>query len=335
LIGLLVGVKATPYLLSSFEVKQTAALTNGIIVAITILFGYLSAPLTEAFRKFNSDFIAQISSRRPSEVISGIVGLVAGLIIFYLLLSSLHLSAPWLLSGETSSMSITYLGGFLILYLCVLTMVAADPLSSLIKSGPRQVGKAKIIDSNVLIDKRIHMVLNSGFLEGPILIPNSVIEEIHQLSDNSNPEKRTRGKRGLECLNDLLNDKKLSVRVLEEKLQNKSDTDSHLVFLAEVIKADLITNDLNLNHVAKMKGVNVLNLNELAISLKPHFVTGERFELKVTREGNEKGQGVGHLPDGTMVVVEGGTKHLGKKIDVIAKSVLQTEAGQIVFARPA
>ena len=331
----MIGVKAAPYLLNSFGLSQTIALKNAIIVSITILFGYLSAPLTSAFRKFNSDFIAQISSRRPSEVISGIVGLVIGLVIFYLLLSSLHLSAPWLLSGENSSMPVTYLGGFLILYLCVLTMVAADPLSSLIKSGPKQFGKAKILDSNVLIDRRIHMVLNSGFLEGPILIPNSVISEIHLLADNTNPEKRLRGKRGLECLNDLLNDKQLYVRVLEEKIKIKSDTDSHLVFLADAIKADLITNDLNLNHVAKMKGVRVLNLNELTLSLRPHFTAGEKFELKITREGNEKNQGVGHLPDGTMVVVEGGLKHMGKKIDVTAKSVLQTEAGQIVFARPA
>ncbi|MGI6251964.1 MAG: PIN/TRAM domain-containing protein [Aminivibrio sp.] len=197
------------------------------------------------------------------------------------------------------------------------------------------IGGRKILDTSVIIDGRILDVARTGFLEGLIIIPQFVLLELQAVADSTDPARRTRGRRGLDVLNDLQHLQGLSITIDGETLKNlgAESVDSGLVSLAEKLDAQILTTDYNLNKLAQIQGISVLNVNDLANALKPMLLPGETIVIDVIREGKEPHQGVGYLDDGTMFVVEDGEKYIGKRVEVVVTSMLQTSAGRMVFGR--
>ncbi len=191
----------------------------------------------------------------------------------------------------------------------------------------------KILDTSVIIDGRIADISETGFLEGILIIPRFVLNELQQIADSSDSLKRQRGRRGLDILNKMKKGIKTVVQIVDDDFPEIKEVDEKLIELAKKFDAKIITNDFNLNKVAQIHGVSVLNINELANALKPIVLPGEELTVQIIREGKDQNQGVGYLEDGTMVVVEDGLQYLGKKIDVVVTSVLQTTAGRMIFAK--
>ena len=200
------------------------------------------------------------------------------------------------------------------------------------KSLPRSEN-TKILDTSVIIDGRIADITETGFVEGALLIPQFVLSELQHIADSSDPIKRTRGKRGLEILHRIQKQVDVDVRIVDTDYSGIKEVDAKLIELAKEIHGKIITNDSNLNKVAQLQGIDVLNINELANSLKPVVLPGEEMNVKILKEGKESGQGVAYLDDGTMIVVDNGRRQMGKTVDVTVTSVLQTPAGRMIFAR--
>lgn len=201
-------------------------------------------------------------------------------------------------------------------------------------SGERRIGAPKLVDTSTVIDGRIFDICRSGFLEGALIVPQFVLEELRYIADSPDPLKRNRGRRGLDILHMLQKDLEYPVKVSDISCSEDGDVDSKLMEAAKKLNAAIITNDYNLNKVAVLQGIQVLNINELANAVKPIALPGEELSVKVVKDGRENGQGIAYLEDGTMIVVEGGKQHIGEELDVMVTSVLQTAAGKMVFARP-
>ncbi|MFA5646395.1 MAG: TRAM domain-containing protein [Candidatus Ratteibacteria bacterium] len=193
--------------------------------------------------------------------------------------------------------------------------------------------KMIIIDSSVAIDGRIHDLMVSGFVEGTLLIPSFVTQELQELADSAGEMKRQRGRRGLESLNKMRNDSTIDVKFYDMDFPEIEGVDAKLVKLASTVGAKILTNDFNLTKVAEVQDIKVLNLNTLANLLRPRLMAGEMINLKVVKEGKEYGQGIGYLEDGTMVVIEEGASHIGKTVEMIIDSTIQTASGRIIFAK--
>ena len=191
----------------------------------------------------------------------------------------------------------------------------------------------KVLDTSVIIDGRIADICKQGFIEGTLIIPRFVLKELQNIADSPEPLRRTRGRRGLDILNEIQKQVSIDVRVSEVDYPDVREVDSKLVRLAKQLDAKIITNDFNLNKVAQFQGVAVLNINDLANALKPIVLPDEDFIIKIIKEGKEPGQGVGYLDDGTMVVVENAAKLIGREVKVTVTSVLQTSAGQMIFTK--
>lgn len=191
----------------------------------------------------------------------------------------------------------------------------------------------KILDTNILIDGRIYDIVKTGFLEGTLLVPNFVLYELQYIADSADSIKRVRGRRGLDILNKLQNENIIPVEMYEGDFEDIPEVDSKLVQLAKKVNGVIVTNDYNLNKVIEFQNVQVLNINQLAKSLKPRVIPGEEMNVMVVKNGSERQQGVGYLDDGTMVVVEDGKFYINEKVDVVVTSALQTDAGRMIFAR--
>jgi len=191
----------------------------------------------------------------------------------------------------------------------------------------------KILDTSVIIDGRIADICETGFLEGTFVVPQFILQELQYIADSSDPLKRARGRRGLDILHKIQKMADLNVRIIEEDFPKIKDVDSKLVALAKILNAKIITNDFNLNKVAELQGVAVLNINELANAVKPVVLPGETMKVFILKEGKEVGQGVAYLDDGTMVVVENARRFIGKNVEVAVTSVLQTTAGRMIFTK--
>jgi uncharacterized protein YacL len=191
----------------------------------------------------------------------------------------------------------------------------------------------KILDTSVIIDGRIADLCETGFLEGIFVIPQFILQELQHIADSPDSLKRARGRRGLDILHRIQNMADIKVKIVEEDFPNIKQVDSKIVALAKKLDAKVVTNDLNLNKVAGLQGVAVLNINELTNALKPVVLPGETMRVFILKEGKESGQGVAYLDDGTMIVVDDARKFIGKNMDVIVTSVLQTTAGRMIFTR--
>ena len=192
----------------------------------------------------------------------------------------------------------------------------------------------KLLDTSAIIDGRIADVIDSGFLEGTLLIPVFVLEELQRIADSADALKRVRGRRGLDILQKIRSEEKLPVEIDSRDFDDIAEVDSKLVRLGRMVGGKIVTNDYNLNKVSELQGVSVLNVNELANAVKPVVVPGESMHVTVVKDGKEQGQGVAYLDDGTMIVIEGGHRHLNQDIDVGVTSALQTAAGRMIFAKP-
>jgi uncharacterized protein YacL len=190
-----------------------------------------------------------------------------------------------------------------------------------------------LVDTSVLIDGRLVDIVKSGFIFGKIIVPAFVLQELQLIADKGDKLKRERGKRGLKSLETLKNKYKVKIEILEEDALNNKDVDNLLMEIAKKRNANIITTDFNLNRVAKLRGVKVLNINELVAAIKTVVLPGEQLIVKVVQPGKEKGQGLGYLPDGTMIVVEDGDKVIGQEVSVEVSRVYQTLAGKMIFTK--
>ena len=192
----------------------------------------------------------------------------------------------------------------------------------------------KILDTSVIIDGRIFDICQTGFVEGPLVIPGFVLNELRHISDSADGLKRNRGRRGLDILNKIQKELSIETQIYEEDFPEIAEVDAKLLKLAQVLNGKVVTNDFNLNKVAEFQGVPVLNINELANAIKPVLLPGEEMKVVVMKDGKEASQGIAYLDDGTMIVVEGGRKFISEEIMVVVTSVLQTAAGRMIFAKP-
>jgi uncharacterized protein YacL len=297
--------------------------------------------------------VAQTAYRRlevkvrnmPADVLlSRAVGLVVGLLVANLLLAPIFLLPipseftfikP--LAAVLASVLFAYSGTTLADThgRALLGLVSPSSVETMLMAeGTIKPASGKILDTSCIIDGRIEELLNTGFIEGQILVPHFVLQELQTVADASNDQKRSRGRRGLDILNRLKTSYPDRIVIHPADYDDVPTVDAKLVRLAQDINGTLVTNDYNLNKVASFQKVQVLNINDLAQALRPIYLPGDALELKILKEGKEASQGVGYLEDGTMVVVEEGSSHVGEQLLVVVTSALQTSAGRMIFARP-
>jgi uncharacterized protein YacL len=189
----------------------------------------------------------------------------------------------------------------------------------------------KILDTSVIIDGRIADICETGFIQGTLVIPQFILLELQRIADSPDSIKRARGRRGLDILNRIQKQVDVNVKIVDQDFPKFKDVDSKIIALAKAMKAKIITNDFNLNKVAELQGISVMNINQLANALKPVVLPGEVMKVRIIREGKEEGQGVAYLDDGTMIVIDNAKKYVGKVVEVAVTSVLQTTAGRMIF----
>jgi uncharacterized protein YacL len=265
--------------------------------------------------------------------IGGILGLIAGIVFGYLLVLPVKRLFPE--SYDMISFVSFAVAGYCGLLIGIYRgrSLTVDSLIRLFK-GQGIEENLKILDTSVIIDGRIADVCETGFLEGVFILPQFILQELQYIADSSDSMRRAKGRRGLDILHRIQKMSNLTVRIVEEDFPKIKEVDAKLVALARYMNAKIITNDFNLNKVAELQGVSVLNINELANALKPVVLPGEILRVFVLKEGKESNQGVAYLDDGTMVVIENARRLIGKNQDVTVTSVLQTTAGRMIFARP-
>ncbi len=267
-------------------------------------------------------------------IIGGLFGLGVGLLSANLLLLPLRyiiVDPSWRLSTFALNAILGY--GGLLVGLRRGKNLTVPAIMRLFK-GQEMEQDLKIFDTSVIIDGRIADVIEVGFLEGIFIIPQFILQELQYIADSPDPMRRTKGRRGLDILHRIQKMSNIKVRIVEEDFPKIKEVDAKLIALARLFSAKIITNDFNLNKVAQLQGVPVLNINELANVLKPVVLPGESLNLFVVKEGKEYNQGVAYLDDGTMVVIENARRLIGKNIEAVVTSVLQTTAGRMIFAKP-
>ena len=280
-----------------------------------------------------------------TDILLGSIGLIVGLVIAYLIsgLISTIVRIP-LISGILSLITYIFMGYFGIRISLksrddLFNISKLSKLSTSIKEkgSKKEVNReipSKILDTSVIIDGRIADICKTGFIEGKLIIPKFVLNELQHIADSSDDLKRVRGRRGLDILNIIQKELDIEVEISEMDFDDIPEVDSKLLKLAQVLNGKVVTNDYNLNKVAQFQGVEVLNINELANAIKPVAIPGEEMVAQVVKEGKEANQGIAYLDDGTMIVVDGGRKHMGETIRVLVTSVLQTPAGRMIFGKP-
>ncbi len=271
------------------------------------------------------------------DIIAAVIGLVVGLIIGALL--------AWPLSFLPSFLGrlLPALGAVFFSYLGIIVMEAKGrelfelvgrPLTGGGQGKAGRKGDYVILDTSAIIDGRIADISQTGFISGTMLIPRFVLNELQHIADSPDVLRRNRGRRGLDMLNKLQKESKTPIQISEVDEPKVADVDSKLVQVAKTLHAPIITNDFNLNRIAGLQGVKVLNVNELANAVKSVVLPGEELTVRIIQEGKELGQGVSYLDDGTMIVVENGRRYIGSDLDVVVTRVLQTVAGRMIFAHP-
>ncbi len=285
---------------------------------------------------------SELQKLPTTDILVGSIGLIIGLIISYLI-SQLLINIPIPYLGTILSIILYIFLGYLGISITTKKIHDTAFLQNVFKwsiSKEKDASKfsyesqPKILDTSVIIDGRIADLCKTGFMEGPLIIPEFVLEELRHIADSSDSLKRNRGRRGLDILNKIQKELLMEVKIVDTDFEEIAEVDSKLVRLGQVLEGKIITNDYNLNKVSELQGVPVLNINELANAVKPVVLPGEEMVVQVIKEGKEMGQGVAYLDDGTMIVVDGGKKHIGETMGVMVTSVLQTAAGRMIFAKP-
>jgi uncharacterized protein YacL len=266
-------------------------------------------------------------------IIGGLTGLSSGLLFAYLLMLPLKVFlAEDVMLISFGLMAIFGYGGLLI-GLSRGKAISLTGIFRLFRGQGIDDEHIKILDTSVIIDGRIADVCETGFLDGVFILPQFILQELQHIADSSDPMKRARGRRGLDVLHKVQKMSRITVRIVDEDFPKIKEVDAKLVALAKLMNAKVVTNDFNLNKVAELQGVSVLNINELANSLKPVVLPGETMKVFILKEGKEYNQGIAYLDDGTMVVIENARRLIGKNADVTVTSVLQTTAGRMIFTK--
>lgn len=324
-----------------FDLSTVAGVIMAVIwLAAWFVIGFSIMPYVTV--QPASWLVRSVVDLSTGEFISGVVGLVVGLLIGLLVglpLSNLPAPLGWLLP---LGVSIVFGLGMMGLTVAKRHDLAAALRSSGVLPQAREAehaaqaanGPVIYVDTSAIIDGRIADVIASGFLWGRLVVPRFIVEELQGIADHRDQTRRSRGRRGLEILALLQKDPRISVDLVDEDVRDTDKVDGKLVELARRRGAAVLTNDYNLNRVAQLHEVRVLNLNHLANALKPAFLPGEAMRVKIIQQGKEPGQGLAYLDDGTMIVVEGGGSLMEREIDVTVVRVLQTVAGRMVFAQP-
>ena len=308
-----------------------AMLVGGIFGAI--IGSFISPYLIKSLFMFTSTVEKSLSAMSTQDLIAGTLGLFLGLIIANLVGLAFG-SVPYI--GPYVSVALSIILGMHLVVSKKSELAGWLHLhaeGSFDKKKNKDHHTGKLLDTNVIIDGRVADIYRSGFLEGPIIVPVFVLEELQKIADSSDILKRNRGRRGLDILNHMRKNSKDDVIIVTNDFEDISEVDSKLVKLAREKNYKIVTNDYNLNKVAELQGVAVLNINDLAIAVKPAVIPGEQIFVQLVKSGKEEGQGVAYLEDGTMIVVENGSQCIGKEVPVIITSVLQTSAGKMIFAK--
>ncbi|MEG2153056.1 MAG: PIN/TRAM domain-containing protein [Clostridia bacterium] len=308
----------------------------GLITAIiTIVF---SPMLIDSFVKTIRRAEGGLADMTLPEIFFGVVGLLVGLIIAFLGSTlTLGLTFTWLKFVISAVLYITfgYLGWSVVTKrkgeINVPSWFKRSKDKTLAKDGA--MARPKILDTSVIIDGRIADICRTGIVEGMLIVPAFVLQELRHIADSTDGLKRNRGRRGLDILNAMQEELPVPIKVIDTDYDDISEVDAKLIKLAYDLGGVVVTNDYNLNKVAGVQRVPVLNINELANAIKPVVLPGEEMRAMIMKEGKEAGQGVAYLDDGTMIVVDGGRKYVGETVDTVVTSVLQTSAGRMVFAR--
>ncbi len=322
------------FLLGYFLVRGgTHSYPGYVIIGLTslegLIFAYLGTPyVLGGWRTFNF----RLTSTPLPDLLSGLLGVVIGLVIASLigvfvrdLPNGVLLSAilALLLAAQGASIGLT----------------RRTELAALFFGGTSQQKSHRLsgvlLDTSVIIDGRILDIAKTGFVDMPLIILSSVLRELQQVADSADATRRRRGRRGLEVLTEMQKDSTIPLEVVDDDVTPSVEIDAHLVRTAKRKSWGIMTNDFNLNRIARLEGVTVLNLNELAHAMRPVAIPGEEIVVMVAREGKEPGQGVGSLDDGTMVVIQNGRRLLNQTITAVVTSVIQTSAGRMIFAEPA
>lgn len=336
--GFLLGREAYFSLFSPHFASETLQLTFLILAPVggAIIGALLAPPAQALFEGQLRQAEGAIERLTPAEIAGGAVGLVVGLLIAFLIKGIVF---------ELIS-DVGRAGTYIAIVLYLIVAIFAAYLGARIgaktgivpvargKAGNASGGAPKLVDTSAIVDGRIVDIVESGFLDGVLIVPRFVLRELQAIADSVDPLKRTRGRRGFDVLSRLQELATFEISERDYDDMALGNVDARLVRLAQEIGAKLITNDYNLNRVAHVEGVAVLNVNELANAVKPVVLPGEELHVAVIREGKEGHQGVGYLEDGTMIVVEHGRRLIGEETDVVVTSVLQTVAGRMIFARP-
>ncbi len=306
-----------------------------VSLAFALLFYTTGNKLIEVIMKSLDEMEVFLQKLTLYELVLGSIGLIAGLVIANLVTIPIKdidiIGTPISIAAN-------------VIFSCAGVAVAVGKKNeSLIDSMRGRAADArsrgaraecKILDTSVIIDGRIVDICRSGFIEGELIVPSFVLEELRHIADSQDSLKRNRGRRGLDVLNMLQKDLEYPVKVENVEIPSDTEVDSALLKLAQKMGGKVLTIDFNLNKVADFQGVPVLNINELANALKPIALPGEEMTVQVIKDGKENGQGVGYLDDGTMIVIDGGRRHIGESLNVTVTSILQTAAGRMIFAKP-
>lgn len=351
LIGAVLGIVIFNVVNAAFGfVPESGRLFLIANIAVSALFGlvfYVSTnPIAKRTARYFVGLEKSISKLPAANLVIGVIGIILGFLI------------ATLASTPLTKLSLPFMGNSFFVLLSILLYIGfgyfgwriaiknADDLISFVKRDSKDEddkkdspkwsnakASPKILDTSVIIDGRILDIINTDFLEGELVVTEFVLEELQHIADSPDDLKRERGRRGLDIINEIKDSKKIKLRVIDKDYKDIKEVDAKLLRLALDLKGKVFTNDYNLNKVADVQSIPVLNINDLANALKPVVIPGEIMEVEVIKKGKGKNQGVGYLEDGTMVVVEDGIDLIGKTIRAKVTSVLQTSAGRMIFVR--
>ena len=334
IIGAIVGGFFGSYLATLFSDEPTAYIV--IIGMLGVLTGLIITPYVtiRPIRFVRRKLIAMPAGRLAAIIIGLFIGLIAGAL----------LALPLSLLPDPFGQVMPMVLAFLMAYMSIVVLTARQhDLQSLVRSmrpgaaatSSQETEKTSyiLLDTSVIIDGRVADVSKTGFLQGTLLVPNFVLLELQHIADSADAMRRNRGRRGLDILSLMQSESPIPVEITDMDATEVREVDSKLVSLARHLHCPIMTNDYNLNRVAELQGVRVLNVNDLANAIKVTYLPGEQLRVKMIQKGTEYDQGVGYLEDGTMVVVENGSHQIGKTLDATVTKVLQTSAGRMVFAK--
>ncbi|ANB61272.1 uncharacterized protein YacL [Anoxybacillus voinovskiensis] len=344
-VGGTLGIMFLPDLLALMKVEHLSILNNPYMLAIVgaliffIMTFWAVDYVVDVIRWMEESLV-----KAPvTDILFGSLGLIFGLVVAFLVVMPLKAFQFQVVNTVLPVFLTILLGylGFQVGFKKRHELMSLFSISNRMakkkgneEENESQKGRAlKILDTSVIIDGRIADICQTGFLEGTIVIPRFVLEELQHIADSSDVLKRNRGRRGLDILNRIQKELEMKVEIYEGDFDDIQEVDSKLVKLAKLTSGVVVTNDFNLNKVCELQNVRVLNINDLANAVKPVVLPGEELNVQVIKDGKEHNQGVAYLDDGTMIVVEDGKEYIGKRVDVLVTSVLQTSAGRMIFAK--